>query len=89
MYLPGELYRHTPSKTQGLVSLLAMLLALRNACLVSLLFTGEWITNSVWVYKLETLWDEENSKEHQKRNFKEKHHKQTSRERWREHRKDK
>lgn len=46
-----------------------MLLALRNACLASLLFTGEWITNSVWVYKLETLWDEENSKEHQKRNF--------------------
>ena len=35
----------------------------------------ELLAMSVWVYKLETLWDEKNSEEHQKRKIKEEHRK--------------
>ena len=45
--------------TEPALSALSVLWTLINECLVSLLFTKELLIMSVWVFKLETLWDGE------------------------------
>lgn len=43
--------------TEPALLALSVLWTLMNECLVSLLFTKELLIMSVWVFKLETLWD--------------------------------